>query len=281
MNAAPMPAPSLTLPSLPSPAWLRNAGAAGVALGLHALALGLLLVHWPSETPEAPQVRTLSTRLISLAPPAPAPPVPTQPERVAAPPVVPEPVKPVEAPKADPRIQQQKLEQAALARKRVERQREQQRQAEQQQLDRLHLEAETLAREQAQQRLAAQQAETLAREQAQQRLAAQQAQAAAAESSRQAEAAAAASRPYLPIAKDAPDYPERALDKGIQGDCTLSYRVNPQGRVENPQVLGDCHPLFVRPSLAAAKGFRYQPRMIDGQAVAVEGVKNTFHYRIE
>ncbi|HLD67421.1 MAG TPA: energy transducer TonB, partial [Pseudomonas sp.] len=124
-------------------------------------------------------------------------------------------------------------------------------------------------------------AETLAREQAQQRLAAQQAQAAAAESSRQAEAAAAASRPYLPIAKDAPDYPERALDKGIQGDCTLSYRVNPQGRVENPQVLGDCHPLFVRPSLAAARGFRYQPRIVDGQAVAVEGVKNTFHYRIE
>ena len=262
MNAAAMPASRLPLPSLATltwPTWLRNAGAAGVALGLHVLVLGLLLAHWPSETPETPQLRTLSTRLISLAPPA-----PPQPERVAAAPVAPEPVKPVEAPKADPRIQQQKLEQADLAHKRVEQRREQQRQAEQLRLDRLRLEAETLAREQAQQRLAA-----------------QQAQAAAAESSRQAAAAAAASRPYLPIAKDAPDYPERALDKGIQGDCTLSYRVNPQGRVEDPRVIGDCHPLFVRPSLAAARGFRYQPRMIDGQAVAVEGVKNTFHYRIE
>ncbi|MWV15176.1 TonB family protein [Pseudomonas sp. L-22-4S-12] len=264
MSSALMPAPSLALPALPSRAWLRNAGAAVVAVGLHALVLGLLLSQWPSDPPEPPQVRTLTTRLISLAPPA--PPVPPQPEVVVAPPVPPEPVKPVEAPKPDPRLQQQKLEleQAALARKRVEeRKRDEQRQ-EQQRIE--------------QQRLEQQRREAEAQAQ-QQRLAEQQAQ--AAERARQAEAAAAASRQYLPIAKDAPDYPDRALDKGIQGDCTVSYRVNPQGRVENPQVVGDCHPLFIRPSLSAAKSFRYQPRIVDGQAVAVEGVKNTFHYRIE
>ncbi|QKE65548.1 TonB family protein [Aquipseudomonas campi] len=262
MSSALMPAPSLALPALPSPAWLRNAGAAVVAVGLHALVLGLLLFHWPDTTPEPPQVRTLTTRLISLAPPA--PPAPPQPEMVVAPPVPLEPVKPVEAPKPDPRIQQQKLEQAALARKRVEEQKRDEQRQEQQRIE--------------QQRLEQQRREAEAQAQ-QQRLAEQQAQ--AAERARQVEAAAAASRQYLPIAKDAPDYPERALDKGIQGDCTVSYRVNPQGRVENPQVVGDCHPLFIRPSLSAAKSFRYQPRIVDGQAVAVEGVKNTFHYRIE
>lgn len=263
MSSALMPAPSLALSALPSRAWLRNAGAAAVAVGLHALVLGLLLSQWSSDPPEPPQVRTLSTRLISLAPPA--PPAPPQPE-VVAPPAPPlEPVKPVEAPKPDPRIQQQKLELAALARKRVEEQKREELRQEQQRIE--------------QQRLEQQRREAEARQQEQLRLAEQQAQ--AAERARQAEAAAAASRQYLPIAKDAPDYPERALDKGIQGDCTVSYRVNPQGRVENPQVLGDCHPLFVRPSLTAARTFRYQPRIVDGQAVAVEGVKNTFHYRIE
>ncbi|MWV11220.1 TonB family protein [Pseudomonas sp. R-28-1W-6] len=266
MSSALMPAPGLVLPALPGRAWLRNAGAAAVAVGLHALVLGLLLSQWPSDTPEPPQVRTLTTRLISLAPPA--PPVPPQPEVVAAPPVPPvppvplelvKPVKPVEAPKPDPRLQQQKLEQAALARKRVQEQKREEQRQEQQRLDQQRREADAQAQ--------------------QQRLAEQQAQ--AAERARQAEAAAAASRQYLPITKDAPDYPERALDKGIQGDCTVSYRVNPQGRVENPQVVGDCHPLFVRPSLVAARTFRYQPRVVDGQAVAVEGVKNTFHYRIE
>lgn len=163
-------------------------------------------------------------------------------------------------------MQPQKLEQAALARQRVaerEQKQKQERQAqEQQRLDQQRRAAEQLAQQQAQQRLAEQQAQ-------------------AAERARQAEAAAAASRQYLPIAKEAPDYPDRALDKGIEGDCSVTYTVTPQGRVADPQVAGDCHPLFVRPSLAAAKTFRYQPRIVAGQAVAVVGVKNTFHYRIQ
>ena len=234
-----------------------------MAVGLHALVLGLLLSHWPSDTPEPPQVRTLATRLISLAPPAAPAPPPPEPVVVAPEPA---PVKPAVAPPVEPRVQPQKLEQAALARQRVaerEQKQKQERQAqEQQRLDQQRRAAEQLAQQQAQQRLAEQQAQ-------------------AAERARQAEAAAAASRQYLPIAKEAPDYPDRALDKGIEGDCSVTYTVTPQGRVADPQVAGDCHPLFVRPSLAAAKTFRYQPRIVAGQAVAVVGVKNTFHYRIE
>ncbi|WP_318652061.1 energy transducer TonB [Pseudomonas sp. PDM16] len=265
MSALVMQATAPLALAAPSSRWLRSFLAAGVAVGLHALVLGLLLTHWQADTPPAPQVRTLTTRLVTLAPPA-----PPQPEAVLPTTALPEPepAKPVEAPKPDPRIEQQKLEQAALARKRVEEQRERQEreQVERQRIERERREADELARQQAQQR----QAEAQAR-----------ADAEAADRARQAEAAAAASRQYLPIAKEAPDYPERALDKGIEGDCTVTYRVSPQGRVEDPQTLGDCHPLFVRPSLAAARTFRYQPRVVDGRAVAVDGVKNTFHYRIE
>lgn len=55
----------------PSGGWLRGFLAAGVAVGLHALALALLLSHWQAEAPAAPQVLTLATRLVTLAPPAP------------------------------------------------------------------------------------------------------------------------------------------------------------------------------------------------------------------
>ena len=89
------------------------------------------------------------------------------------------------------------------------------------------------------------------------------------------------SRQYLPLSKEAPQYPERALDKNIEGDCSVEYTVNSLGRVENPKVLDGCHPLFIRPSLAAANTFRYQPRIVDGKAVAVPAVRNTFHYRIK
>lgn len=77
--------------------------------------------------------------------------------------------------------------------------------------------------------------------------------------------------------KETPGYPERALDKNIEGDCSVEFTVNPKGRVENPKVLDGRHPFFIRPSQAAANTFRYQPRSLDGKAVAVPGVRNTFH----
>lgn len=255
---------SVVWPRLPMPC-LRNAQAALLTLALHASVLALLLANWPVEKPPAQSISTISMQLLSLPLPAPvveaAPPVPVE----VAPPEVHAPVEP----QVDPRIAQQKLEQAAVAHKRVEQKRlEQERQHKRQEQARLKQQQ----REQAQQRQAAEQ---LA---AQQR---QQAADAAAEQARKAETAAAASRQYLPIAKQAPAYPQRALDKGIEGECTVSYTVNARGRVEQPEVVGACHPLFIRPSLAAAQSFRYQPRVIDGRAVAVPNVKNTFTYRIE
>src|SRR5690606_23162057 len=114
----------------------------------------------------------------------------------------------------------------------------------------------------------------------QQAQAAQRAQDAAQQAAPQARAPEqAASRQYLPIVTPAPDYPLRAQDKGIEGRCTVAYRVNEQGLIEDPKALDDCHPLFVRPSLQAAKKFRYQPRVVNGQVVAVSQVKNTFHYQ--
>lgn len=261
MTAALLGNPAIEAPGRPGD-WPRRLAAAGVAVGVHAAVLALLLTGWQGEAPPAPQVRTLTTRLVALAPPA--PPAPPQLEEALPP-------APVEPARPDLRLERQKLEQAALARKRVE-----ERKREQQRIERQRLEQEQ--REQERQR---REAEVLAQRQAEsaERASAERVRAAAeaAERSR----AEAASRQYLPIAKQAPDYPESALDRGIEGDCTVGYRVNPLGRVENPQVVGDCHPLFVRPSLAAARTFRYQPRIVDGQAVAVPDVKNTFHYRIQ
>lgn len=250
----------MTWPGLPKQP-MRNIHALLVTVALHALVLGLLLVNWAVPTPPAPSVRTLSMQLVSLPSPAPVvEPSPSVPVEVPPPDVR----APVE-PHVDPRIAQQKLEQAALARKRVEQQKLEQ---ERQQLERKREEQARLD----QQRRAQEQQHQQAEQQRQQA-------AAAAEHARQAEAAA--SQQYLPIAKQAPAYPQRALDKGIEGECTVSYTVSAKGRVEQPQVVGACHPLFIRPSLTAAQSFRYQPKVIDGHAVAVPNVRNTFTYRIE
>lgn len=267
MTSMTLSSPGLNL--LPRvPAQLRrNSLAAGLALALHGGVLAVLMHTWSVSppTPAAPAV--LHTQLVMLAP-TPAPPVaePILAEPVPAPAVVAPPPEPVK-PRVDPQVQAQKLEQAALARKRVEekkreQQLEQQRQREAQEQRQRDAEQQQLVQQQAQQQ-------------------AQRAEQARAAAERSRQQALADSRQYLPLSKQAPDYPQRALDKNLEGDCSVEYTVNPQGKVENPKVLDGCHPLFIRPSLAAANTFRYQPRIIDGQAVAVPAVRNTFHYRIK
>jgi len=86
---------------------------------------------------------------------------------------------------------------------------------------------------------------------------------------------------YQPVSKKAPAYPDQALDRKLEGDCTVAYGVNEKGKVENPQAQEDCHPMFVRPSIQAALNFKYQPRLVDGKPTSVPNVKNTFQYRIK
>ncbi|MEE4695309.1 energy transducer TonB [Pseudomonas alliivorans] len=259
---------------------LRSHGlAVAIALALHGVVLAALMQGWVAEQKLPEPVKTLTTQLLIL-PPAPAPVAPSpepvvEPVQAAAPVAEPEPIsKPVDVPVPQPDTQRQarQVEQAALARKRVE---EQKRDLEQRRNEQQKRAVE-------QQKLAEQQ-----QAQDQQRLAEQQRHQAeqtrqAAERARQSQQAAATDNSqYQPLSKEAPDYPERALDKGIEGDCTVVYDVSPQGRVVNPQVQGACHPLFMRPSVAAAETFRYQPRIVDGKPVTVSGVKNTFHYLIK
>jgi len=247
--------------------WMGPAGAALLTLGMHAGLFALLLGSWSPalEMPVATQV--MQTQLISLPPPA-----PTESAAPVEPPVEPAVEPPPREPQVDTHAQQQRLEQAELAFKRAEEERKaeqlkQQRQRDEQRRQEQAQERERMAQEEARLQ-AAREAEATAR-------------AEAAERARQAAAAEAASRQYLPIAKKPPVYPQRALDSGLQGSCTVSYTVDVQGHVRSPEVVGDCHPLFIRPSLTAAKSFRYQPRIVEGRAVAVPDVKNTFHYRIE
>ena len=88
---------------------------------------------------------------------------------------------------------------------------------------------------------------------------------------------------YLPIVKVAPIYPQRALSRGLEGYCIVSYTVTRNGTIRDPFVVeGQCtSSLFYGPSVQASLKFKYKPRVIDGQAVEVPGVQNKFTYEIE
>ena len=89
---------------------------------------------------------------------------------------------------------------------------------------------------------------------------------------------------FLPLVAIAPQYPTLAAQRGIEGWCLVSFTVNGLGNVEEESiVVVDAEPsnIFDRSSIRAATRFKFQPRVVDGQGVAVEGVQYVFRYELE
>lgn len=89
---------------------------------------------------------------------------------------------------------------------------------------------------------------------------------------------------YLPLVAIAPQYPQRAAERGIEGWCLVSFTVNGNGDVlEDTIVVVDAEPpnIFNRSSERAARRFKFQPRVVDGVGVEVEGVQYLFRYQLE
>lgn len=87
---------------------------------------------------------------------------------------------------------------------------------------------------------------------------------------------------YLPIVKVAPQYPRRALKKGIEGYATVEFTVTTLGTVKDPKVI-DSKPkhVFDRAAINAAKKFKYKPKVIDGKAQEVKGVRNIIRFELD
>ena len=87
---------------------------------------------------------------------------------------------------------------------------------------------------------------------------------------------------YLPIVKVAPLYPQRALSRGIEGNCIVEFTVTRSGTTRDARAVeGACDSAFKKASVAATFKFKYKPRVIDGESVEVRGVRNQFTYQIE
>lgn len=88
---------------------------------------------------------------------------------------------------------------------------------------------------------------------------------------------------YLPIVKVAPIYPRRAQSRGVEGYCIVEYTVTRTGQTKDARLVpGQCTSrLFEKVSVAASLKFKYKPRVIDGVAVEVPGVRNKFTYELE
>jgi protein TonB len=86
----------------------------------------------------------------------------------------------------------------------------------------------------------------------------------------------------LPIVTVPPQYPNRALSRGIEGWCLVMFTVTETGTVINPVVVdADPPDIFDNASVRAVTRFKYNPRVEDGVPVPVEGVQYLFRYNVD
>ncbi len=87
---------------------------------------------------------------------------------------------------------------------------------------------------------------------------------------------------FLPMVKVPPQYPPRALRKGIEGWVIVSFTVTTDGNVKNPRII-DSNPkgVFDQPALNAAMRFKYKPKVVAGHPVEVHGVQNKFTFKLK
>lgn len=86
---------------------------------------------------------------------------------------------------------------------------------------------------------------------------------------------------YLPLVRVDPIYPRRAQSRGLEGYCDLVLTVTPTGSTADVRITECSSSLFERASVQAALKFKYKPRVVEGTAIAVPGVKYRMTFRIQ
>jgi len=86
---------------------------------------------------------------------------------------------------------------------------------------------------------------------------------------------------YLPIVKVAPVYPRRAQTRGIEGYVLLEFIVTSTGAVRDPVVIEAKPPgIFDNAAIQAALKFKYKPKVVNGEAIEVAGVRNLITFEL-
>lgn len=84
-----------------------------------------------------------------------------------------------------------------------------------------------------------------------------------------------------PVVDSLPSYPRVAARLGLEGYVVVEYTVSRLGRAEAVTVIESSHELFHRAAVQAARDFRFEPRVVGGEAVDVHGMRTTIRFTLE
>lgn len=88
------------------------------------------------------------------------------------------------------------------------------------------------------------------------------------------------SQPRL-LARQQPEYPSAARRRGLEGRVVAEFDIDANGLVVNPRITTDSSSkLFQRSVLKALEAYRYQPFMVDGEAIGLQGLREEFRFQL-
>ncbi|MEE9380065.1 MAG: energy transducer TonB [Hyphomonadaceae bacterium] len=89
-----------------------------------------------------------------------------------------------------------------------------------------------------------------------------------------------ADRDAQPIAPPIPSYPTDMIDLGLGAKCDATFNVSANGYVEAGMKVECTHPGFVEAVRNAVISLRFEPKLVDGEAVRRTGVIYPLEFRL-
>lgn len=86
---------------------------------------------------------------------------------------------------------------------------------------------------------------------------------------------------YIPAYKEAPQYPAAAREARQEGEVVVQYTVTSTGRTRDATVVESSDSLFDESALQSVANYRYMPRVQNGVATDVAGVRVKILYRLQ
>jgi protein TonB len=78
-----------------------------------------------------------------------------------------------------------------------------------------------------------------------------------------------------------PSYPRAAADSELEGWVLVEFDISAAGSVENARVIRSSHAVFEAAALRAVEKTLYRPRVVDGEALPMRGLRKQIVFEME
>jgi protein TonB len=92
---------------------------------------------------------------------------------------------------------------------------------------------------------------------------------------------AGSDRDTIPLVRVPPDYPPRALNRGLEGWVIVEFTITGSGSVTNAKVVQSSSSVFNDAALKSIARWRYNPKIENGQPVERVGVRTKITFALE